>query len=203
MAVFLEAPLNTWTMMDAGSPANSILSSKWSVAYITVFFYFSASLFSIYGHFLSSTPSSSSLIMLVFLFAITLVISTKNRTSQYALARWFLYTGFGSVGDNQGRLVSIRSSFFSTLKERNLSTKFCQSRYFVLVKAIQPSSICCMVSWDLPLILPVTYGWWVQSCLSLVVYFCSKELLVYFLCARDGTRRCWSPGCKSHKTVAL
>ena len=71
------------------------------------------------------------LIMLVFLFAITLVISTKNRTSQYALARWFLYICFGSDGENQGRLVSIRSSFFSTLKKRNLSTKFCQSRYFV------------------------------------------------------------------------
>lgn len=118
-----------WWMLGHQQTASWVQNEV--VAYITVFFDFSASLLSIYGQLLSSTPSSSSLIMLVFLFAITLVISTKNRTSQYDLARWFLYTGFGSIGENQGRLVSIRSSFFSTLKKRNLSTKFCQSRYFV------------------------------------------------------------------------
>lgn len=79
--------------------------------------------------------------------------------------------------------MSIRSSFFSTFKKSNLSTKFCQSRYFVLVKAIKPSSICCMVSWDLPLILPVTlddgfnpvFLWW---------YIFVRRSYWYIFCAR-------------------
>lgn len=125
--------------------------------------------FSIYGQLLSYTPSSSSLILLVFLFALNLMISKKKKQhiaiyfSTLIFVHWFWFN-WGKPRETGVDQIQ----FFSSVKKRNLSTKFYRSRYLVSVKAMLPSSICCMVSWDLPLILPVTvddgfnpvFLWW-------------------------------------------
>ena len=143
--------------------------SHLSDAYFEVFSSSFCFLFAIHGHLISNSGTFFYLCTTLasIRFALASVFSAYTGTSQKALARSFLYSGFGVSGEHQDGALSINPISQSTSKKRTLRAASCLVLYSLCARTLHPLKTWGTLSIAFPHIRHLT------SVLSLVfVLYC-------------------------------